>query len=67
MAQISDELVGFVRLGYLEMVNGAFGRFALEEIRHGANLLWTAIRSCFGSGHWINEKPWVNSDGWKNE
>jgi hypothetical protein len=22
--------------------------------------------SCFGSGHWINSLPWINSDAWKN-
>lgn len=29
-------------------------------------LVWQAIRSCFGRGYWINEKPWINNDGWKN-
>lgn len=36
------------------------------EIYRGANLVWTAIKSCFGRGFWINEKPWVNTDSWKN-
>ena len=36
------------------------------EIYKGANLVWTAIKSCFGRGFWINEKPWVNTDSWKN-
>lgn len=22
--------------------------------------------SCFGSGHWINSLPWINSDAWRN-
>lgn len=26
----------------------------------------TKIRSCFGSGFWINEKPWFNDESWKN-
>lgn len=28
--------------------------------------VWQAIRSCFGRGFWNNQKPWSNTDGWKN-
>jgi len=35
-------------------------------INHTARLIWEGIRSCFGSGWWINDKPWVNDEGWKN-
>ena len=27
---------------------------------------WQAIRSCFGAGFWVNEKPWVDEEGWEN-
>lgn len=30
-------------------------------------ILWQAVRSCFGSGIWVNEKPWINDEIWKNE
>jgi len=30
-------------------------------------VLWQAVRSCFGSGIWVNEKPWINDEAWKNE
>lgn len=23
-------------------------------------------KSCFGKGHWENNLPWDNNDGWKN-
>lgn len=36
------------------------------EIYKGANLIWSAIKSCFGAGFWINEKPWINNEAWKN-
>ena len=39
---------------------------AAQEIYKGARLVWTAIRSCFGAGLWINEKPWLNDEAWKN-
>lgn len=28
--------------------------------------VYTAIRSCFGSGMWSGEKPWIGTDAWKN-
>lgn len=35
-------------------------------VRIGKKLIWEAINSCFGKGFWINEKPWNNSDAWRN-
>lgn len=29
-------------------------------------IVWQAVRSCFGTGYWINKKPWINEEGWKN-
>lgn len=40
---------------------------AVQAVYHGARLVWQAIRSCFGSGRWINEKPWVNEEAWRNQ
>lgn len=31
-----------------------------------AVLIWTAIRSCFGKGYWIDDKPWIDDDAWKD-
>ena len=38
----------------------------VQAMYKGAHLVWQAIRSCFGSGAWINEKPWINDEVWKN-
>ena len=35
-------------------------------VYRGTQLLWQYIRSCFGRGYWINEKPWSNENGWAN-
>lgn len=43
----------------------AYGR-AITAIYAGTRLVWQAIRSCFGSGWWVNEKPWLNEEGWRN-
>lgn len=38
----------------------------LQATYKGLHLVWQAVRSCFGSGMWINIKPWFNDEGWKN-
>ena len=42
------------------------GNKVIIEIYKGASLVWQSIKSCFGKGFWINEKPWDNNEGWKN-
>ena len=34
-------------------------------IYRGARLVWQAIRSCFGSGVWFKDRPWIGTDMWK--
>ncbi len=43
------------------------GGRVISAVYKGAGLVWQAIRSCFGSGFWVNEKPWINDEGWKNK
>lgn len=42
------------------------GNRAIATVYKGAMLVWSLIRSCFGKGLWINDYPWDNNDGWKN-
>ena len=37
-----------------------------QALYKGAYLVWQAIRSCFGSGVWVNDKPWIRDEVWKN-
>lgn len=39
----------------------------IAYVYKGTRIVWEAIRSCFGSGRWINEKPWLNGEGWRNK
>lgn len=39
----------------------------ISSICQGTKLVWQAIRSCFGSGFWVNIKPWLSNEGWKNK
>lgn len=45
------------------------GRNTMEVWKYIDNAwrsVWMAIRSCFGRGFWVNEKPWINTDAWRN-
>ena len=39
---------------------------AIAVIYQNGKMLWQAVRSCFGSGAWVNTKPWLYNEGWKN-
>lgn len=56
MIRINEKDVSAVRVGSK----------VVAAIYIGATLVWQAIRSCFGSGYWINTSPWKNDEGWKN-
>lgn len=43
-----------------------YGEKAISTIMKGSRLVWQAIRSCFGASYWVNEKPWIDNEGWKN-
>ncbi|MBQ9309880.1 MAG: MFS transporter [Bacteroidales bacterium] len=49
-----------------------FGAFrytgkGIARILYMGRVVWQAISSCFGSGAWIEDYPWLDEDGWKNE
>ena len=44
-----------------------YGNKAIAYTYLGLQLIWQAIRSCFGSGWWKNKKPWINNNKWKNK
>lgn len=42
------------------------GKSTIQEIRKGATIIWEAIKGCFGSGFWKNQKGWINKESWRN-
>ena len=50
----------------IEMNARYYGSKAITAVYKGAKLVWEAISSCFGSGYWINNRPWSNTDSWRN-
>lgn len=37
----------------------------IKAVHYGAHLVWEAIRSCFGSGKWVDKYPWLDKELWK--
>lgn len=52
--------------GGFDMEARYYGTRAVEAVYYGARLVWEAVSSCFGSGLWINSRPWSDTDAWKN-
>lgn len=50
-----------------EIVSIHFGTQVIAAIYKGTKLIWMAARSCFGKGYWMNDKPWSNTEVWKNQ
>lgn len=56
-----------IRIGDKEVVAATALGKVVVAIYAGSKLVWQAVRSCFGAGHWRNDKPWLNEEEWKNE
>lgn len=39
----------------------------VSQIFQGIKLIYSYLKSCFGKGFWVNDKPWNNSEAWKNQ
>jgi len=55
-----------IRINGHDISSVGVGTKVVSAIYLGAVLVWQAIRSCFGSGYWINISPWKEDEGWKN-
>lgn len=49
-----------------EIVVKVKGNRFISVVRKGLRLVWMAVRSCFGSGIWVSEKPWLGNEEWKS-
>lgn len=57
--------MGIIRSN-MELTARYKGELVAQVVYKGLRLVWMAVRSCFGKGIWRNDKPWINSDKWKN-
>ena len=64
------KLVLQVQKQITDIITGESVQKSIGTIYKGANLVWrtvySAIKSCFGSGTWKQDKPWLGNDTWKN-
>lgn len=44
-----------------------YGQKVISAVYYGGRLIWEAVSSCFGKGCWLNDYPWNNEDGWKQD
>lgn len=53
-----------------DIITGESVQKSIGAIYKGSQLVWrtvySAIKSCFGSGTWRPDKPWIGTDPWKN-
>jgi len=50
----------------IELTARYYGLKTISAVYRGTRLIWEAINSCFGSGYWVREKAWSNTDSWRN-
>lgn len=54
-----------IHIGDKEITGITVGRKTIVKKYEGLKMVWQSVRSCFGSGWWIRQKPWKGTDGWK--
>lgn len=55
-----------MKYGKLPIVSGRVRDRIISIVKYGKDIVWQAIKSCFGSGYWVNEKSWINDEPFKN-
>lgn len=53
-----------------DIIAGESVQKSIGAIYKGSQLVWrtvySAVKSCFGSGTWRPDKPWIGTDTWRN-
>ena len=64
------KLVLQVQKQITDILTGESVQKNIGAIYKGTQLVWrtvySAIKSCFGSGTWRPDKPWIGTDTWRN-
>lgn len=66
----NGKLVLQVQKELIDILTGIASQKSIGAIYKGNQLVWrtiySAIKSCYGSGIWRSDKPWLGYDTWKN-
>ena len=64
------KLVLLIQKQITDVLTGESVQKNIGAIYKGTQLVWrtvySAIKSCFGSGTWRPDKPWIGTDTWRN-
>ena len=53
-----------IRWNGKDPIRMVFGGKDIEFIVAKSQEIWTAVRSCFGKGYWVDDAVWVDEDVW---
>lgn len=42
------------------------GELVITAVYRGKEQIWNLIKSCFGSGTWVDSSSWIDTEIWKN-
>lgn len=56
-----------LKFGKRTLIGVTISNRTVHAISKGADTVIEFVRTCYGSGQWIENKPWLNDDTWKNE
>lgn len=43
------------------------GEIPIVYVYKGDTLVWQALKSCFSTGKWVEDYPWLDDSTWKDE
>ena len=55
-----------IRVKSKEIVQIVYQSRIIANIHKQSRVVFDYIRSCFGRGWWVNDRPWSNDNNWKN-